>query len=58
MPLRARKSDNYPYCDSWKSDIYRKVNKAKKQRNYTKSEAKSNNSTRSNRGKSNIAFAL
>ena len=29
-PLKARKSDNYRYCDSWKSDIYRRRNKGKK----------------------------
>ena len=37
----ARKSTNYRYRDSWKSDNYnRKSNKEKKQINYTKNKAK------------------
>ena len=28
----SRKSDNYGYCDNWKSDSLRKCNKEKKQR--------------------------
>ena len=56
-PLKVRKSDNYRSCDSWNSDNYRKRNKGKKQKNYTKNEAKeikSNSFKRSNR--ENIAF--
>ena len=34
------KSDNYCYCDSWKSDNYRKGNKGKKQGNYIKNVEK------------------
>ena len=47
----------YSYCDSWESDNYRKGNKGKTQRNYTKIEAKKNKNdsfTRGNREKSNI----
>ena len=35
-PLRARKSDNNRYCDSWNSDNYKKSKKGKKQKNYIK----------------------
>ena len=59
LPLRARKSDNYIYNDSWKINYYSKGDKGKKQRNYTKYEAKtirSDNFTRSNREKSIIGM--
>ena len=39
-PLRARKSDNYRYRDSWKSDNFRKRAIKKKQRTDTKKDAK------------------
>ena len=32
-------SDNYCYCDNWKSNKYKKINKGKRQRNYTKNQA-------------------
>ena len=55
LPLRARKSDNYHYCDIWKSDQENNL------RTDTINEAnkiKSNNFTRDNREKSNIAIAI
>ena len=51
-PLKARKSDNYRYLDSWKSDNFRKEAMKKKQRTDTKKDAKrikSDYFTRSNR---------
>ena len=51
-PLRARKSDNYRYRDSWKSDNFRKEAIKIKQRTDTKKDTKrikSENFTRSNR---------
>ena len=40
-PLRARKSDNYRYRDSWKSDNFRERQPSKKkQRTDTKKDAK------------------
>ena len=60
-PLRARKSDNYRYCDSWKSDNFRKRAIKKKQITDTQKDAKgikSDNFTRSNREKSNIAISI
>ena len=59
-PLRARKSDNYRYRDSWKSDNFRERAIKKKQRTDTKKDAKkikSDNFKRSNGEKSNIAIA-
>ena len=50
-PLRARKSDNYRYHDSWKSGNFRKE-AIKKQITNTKKDTKrikSDNFTRSNR---------
>ena len=38
-PLRARKSDNYRYRNSWKSNKFREGHKEKKQRTDTKNEA-------------------
>ena len=35
-PLKARKSDNYRYRDSWKNDNFRKEANKKKQRTDTK----------------------
>ena len=59
--LRARKSNNYCYCNSWKAiTLERKLSK-KKQRTDTKKNAKrikSDNFTNSNREKSNIAIAI
>ena len=57
----AFKSDNYRYRDSWKSDNFREEAIKKKQRNDTKKDAKrikSDNFTRGNREKSNIAIAI
>ena len=57
--LRARKSYNDCYCDSWKSDNFRESNQEKKQIIDTINEAKkikSDKFTRSNREKSNIAI--
>ena len=57
----ARKSDNYGYRNSLKSDNGKKGNIRKKKRNYIKNEAKKikiNNVTRNNREKSNIAIAI
>ena len=59
-PLRARKSDNYRYRDSLKSDKFRKEAIKKKQRTDTKKNAKrikSDTFTRGIREKSNIAIA-
>ena len=56
-PLRARKSNNYFYRYSWKSDNFREGHKKKKQGTDNKKDAK-DNFTRSNREKSNIAFAI
>ena len=59
MPLRARKSDYY--LESWKSDNYRQRNEGMKQRNYTNNgvkKIKSNNFTRSNKEKFNIAVVI
>ena len=50
LNLFASKSDNYRYRDSWKSDLLRLTQDAKK--------IKSDNFTRSNREKSNIAIAI
>ena len=55
-PLRAKKTNNYRYCDSWKSDNFRKEANKKKQRTDTKKDAKrikSDNFTRGNREKLN-----
>ena len=56
-PLRASKSDNYHYCDSWKSNDFRKREPSKKnQRTDTKKDAKrikSDNFTRGNIGNLN-----
>ena len=38
-PLRGRKSDNYRYHDTWKSDCLRESNQEKKQRTDTKHDA-------------------
>ena len=60
-PLRARKSDNYRYRDSWKSDNFRERAIKKKQRTDTNKDAKrikSDNFTSSNREKFNIAIAI
>ena len=54
-------SDNYHYRDSWKSDNFRKKAIKEKQRTDTKKDAKrikSDNFTRGNREKSNIALAI
>ena len=59
--LRTRKSDNYRYRDSWKSDNFRERAIKKKQRTDTRKDAKrikSDNLTRGNRKKSNIAIAI
>ena len=57
-----RKSDNYRYRDSWESDNFREREPSKKkQRTNTKKDAKrikSDNFSRSNREKSNIAIAI
>ena len=56
LPIRARKSDNYRYRYSWKSDNFKK-----KQRTDIKKAAnriKSDNFTRSNNEESKIAIAI
>ena len=56
-PLKMR---FFQYCDSWKSDNFRKRG-IKKEAKYTKKDAKrikSDNITRSNREKSNTAIAI
>ena len=40
ITFKLRKSDNYCYCDSWKSDYFRKRDIKKKQRTDTKKDAK------------------
>ena len=60
---RARKSGNYRYRyhDSWNSDNFRESHQKKKQSTDTKKAAKgikSDNFTRSNREKYNIAIAI
>jgi hypothetical protein len=61
-PLRARKSDNYCYRNSWKSENFREREPSKKKhRTDTKKYAKrikGDNFTRSNKEKSNIAIAI
>ena len=57
--LRARKSDNYRYRNSWKSNNFWENNQEKKQRAGTKNKAKkikSDNFTGINREKSNICY--
>ena len=61
LPLSARKSNNYRYCDSWKCDNFRDSNQEKKQRTDTINEVmkiKSDNFTISNTEKSNIAIVI
>ena len=58
-PLRARKSDNYRFRDSWKSNNFRE--RAHKKKTDTKKDAKrikNDNFTRGNREKSNITIAI
>ena len=60
-PLITIKSDNYRYRDSWKSDNLRKEAIKKEAKNWYKKDAKrikSDNFTRGNREKYNIAIAI
>ena len=59
-PSRARKRDKYRYRDSWKSDNFRERTIKKKHRNDTKrlQRGKSDNFTKGNIEKSNIAIAI
>ena len=52
------KSDNYRYCDSWKSDNFKESIKEKMQRNYIKIKAKNINKESNNFTKSNIEHIL
>ena len=56
----ATKSNNYSYCDSWKSDNYRKRNKQRSKEIILKIRQKiwSDKFTRSNRLMFKIAIAL
>jgi len=61
-PLRARKSNNYRYRDSCKSDNFREKNHQKRSKEmipkWMTNKIKRDNFTRSNREKYNIAIAL
>ena len=60
-PLRARKSDNYHYRNSWKSNNFRERDPSKKKQRTDKKDAKriySDNFTSSNKVKFNIAIAI
>ena len=59
--LRARKSDNYCYCNSCESYNFKESKQEKKQRTDTIYDAKNikrDNFIRSNREKSNFAIAI
>ena len=60
-PFKIEKDDNYRYRDSWKSDNFRERAIKKEAKNCTKKDAKrikSDNFTRGNREKSNIAITI
>ena len=60
LPLWGKESNNYRYCDRWKSDNFRNNNQEKKQRADTKkgTKIKSDNFTWSNREKAYIAIVI